>query len=50
MRNLAACGLRIICYNFMPVIDWTRTELHHPLPGSGSALRFNAHEYAASTV
>lgn len=47
MRNLAACGIKIICYNFMPVVDWTRTELHHPLPGGGTALRFNAHEYAA---
>ena len=47
MRNLAACGVRVICYNFMPVVDWTRTELRHPLPGGGRALRFNAHEYAA---
>jgi mannonate dehydratase len=47
VRNLAACGVRIICYNFMPVVDWTRTELFHPLPGGGRALRFNAHEYAA---
>lgn len=47
MRNLAACGIKTICYNFMPVVDWTRTELHHPLPGGGDALRFNAHEFAA---
>ena len=47
MRNLAACGVKVICYNFMPVVDWTRTELRHTLPGGGSALRFNAHEYAA---
>jgi mannonate dehydratase len=47
MRNLAACGVRTVCYNFMPVIDWTRTELHHPLQGGGTALRFNAHEFAA---
>ncbi len=47
MRNLAAAGVKIICYNFMPVLDWTRTELHHPLPGGGSALRFNAHQFAA---
>ena len=47
MRNLADCGIKIICYNFMPVVDWTRTELYHPLPGGGRALRFNAHEYAA---
>src|SRR4051812_10643906 len=47
MRNLAAAGVKVICYNFMPVVDWTRTELHHALPGGGRALRFNAHEYAA---
>ncbi len=47
MRNLAACGVRTICYNFMPVLDWTRTELSHRLPGGGAALRFNAHEFAA---
>lgn len=47
MRNLAACGIKTICYNFMPVLDWTRTELRHRLPGGGSALRFNAHEFAA---
>ncbi|KAA2237954.1 mannonate dehydratase [Salinarimonas soli] len=47
LRNLAACGLRTLCYNFMPVLDWTRTELSHPLPGGGRALRFNAHEFAA---
>ncbi len=47
MRNLAACGIKTICYNFMPVVDWTRTELYHPRPGGGRALRFNAHEFAA---
>src|SRR5947209_5762367 len=47
MRNLAAAGVKVICYNFMPVVDWTRTELYHALTGGGRALRFNAHEYAA---
>ncbi|MFI5012457.1 MAG: mannonate dehydratase [Hyphomicrobiales bacterium] len=47
LRNLAALGVKTICYNFMPVLDWTRTELRAPLAGGGRALRFNAHEFAA---
>jgi mannonate dehydratase len=47
LRNLSQCGVKTICYNFMPVLDWTRTELAHPLPGGGTALRFNAHQFAA---
>lgn len=47
MRNLAACGIKLVCYNFMPVVDWTRTELDHRLAGGGRALRFNVHEFAA---
>lgn len=47
MRNLAACGVTTICYNFMPVLDWTRTDLKAPVHGGGTALRFNQHEFAA---
>jgi mannonate dehydratase len=47
LRNLAAEGITTVCYNFMPVLDWTRTQLAVPLPHGGTALRFNAHEYAA---
>jgi mannonate dehydratase len=50
LRNLAACGIERVCYNFMPLLDWTRTQLAQPLPGGGSSLRFNMHEYVAFDV
>ena len=42
MANLAAEGLQTICYNFMPLLDWTRTDLAAPVAGGGSCLRFDA--------
>ncbi|TNC50820.1 mannonate dehydratase [Rubellimicrobium rubrum] len=47
MRRLARAGLEIICYNFMPVVDWTRTELRHPMPSGGLALRFDMTDFVA---
>jgi len=47
MRNVAACGIEVICYNFMPVVDWTRTDLRYPAPNGGLALRFDPVEFAA---
>ena len=47
IRNLAKAGIKTICYNFMPVVDWTRTDLNWELPTTGQALRFDAIDFAA---
>lgn len=47
LENLALCGIRTVCYNFMPVLDWTRTELSWAAPGGGRAMRFDLVDFAA---
>ena len=47
MEALAACGITVICYNFMPVVDWCRTDLEWELPNGARALRFDYLRFAA---
>jgi len=46
LRNVSKCGIKNVCYNFMPVLDWTRTHLHWELENKSTALRFDKVEMA----
>lgn len=46
LANLGKCGVKTVCYNFMPVIDWVRTDLQHPWPDGTSSLYFDRLRFA----
>ncbi|MFC2176438.1 mannonate dehydratase [Bacteroidota bacterium] len=50
LKNLASCNIDTVCYNFMPVLDWSRTSLYHPLEDGTKALIFKIHEFAAFDI
>lgn len=50
VRNVGAAGVPVVCYNFMPVVDWTRTNLDYALPNASRALRFEMTDFAAYDV
>ncbi len=50
LRHVGAAGIEVVCYNFMPVVDWTRTNLLYRLPNASHALRFEMTDFAAYDV
>jgi mannonate dehydratase len=50
LENVAAAGIRVVCYNFMPVLDWTRTALRWRLPSGGTCMRFDIADFAVFDV
>lgn len=50
LRNLSAAGIDVICYNFMPVLDWTRTDIAYRLPNGATCMRFDIADFVAFDV
>jgi len=50
LRHFAAAGLRTVCYNFMPVLDWTRTDLRYQVAHGGTCMRFDINDFAVFEI
>jgi mannonate dehydratase len=50
IRNVAKAGLNVLCYNFMPVLDWTRTDLRYQVKSGGTCMRFDINDFAAFDI
>ncbi len=50
LRNVSRAGLEVVCYNFMPVLDWTRTDLRYQVGHGGTCMRFDIYDFAAFDI